>query len=135
MLHVVFQYSDIETLQNAMELDESLQGEVIEIQDELAVGPIADIFTDEGHIRRADWIRTVLQFSPYEAIAANIDDRQKVRTIKEKLTNNDSEVVWIWAAPNPHDVCGYYWLISQLKDFEGRVHILFLSNLPFINDK
>jgi hypothetical protein len=38
-------------------------------------------------------------------------------------------------APNQHDVCGYYWLINQLKEFEGRLYILSLNNLPFINAK
>ena len=32
-------------------------------------------------------------------------------------------------------MCGYYWLISQLKDFYGKVFILYLNNLPFINEK
>jgi len=32
-------------------------------------------------------------------------------------------------------VSGYYWLISQLKDFQGRVFILYLNNLPFISLK
>jgi hypothetical protein len=36
---------------------------------------------------------------------------------------------------NQHDVCGYYWLISQLPAFQGRVVILYLNNLPFINEK
>jgi len=36
---------------------------------------------------------------------------------------------------NKHDVCGYYWLMSQLKDLQGRIYILYLNNLPFINDK
>ncbi|MFZ9878437.1 MAG: DUF3658 domain-containing protein, partial [Chitinophagaceae bacterium] len=30
---------------------------------------------------------------------------------------------------------GYYWLIGQLSDFQGRVMVLYLNNLPFINDK
>jgi hypothetical protein len=36
---------------------------------------------------------------------------------------------------NQHDVCGYYWLISQLKKYQGRVVVLYLNNLPFINEK
>jgi hypothetical protein len=44
-------------------------------------------------------------------------------------------VIWIWAAQNKHDVSGYYWLTSQLKDFQGRVYILYLNNLPFFNEK
>ena len=34
-----------------------------------------------------------------------------------------------------HDVCGYYWLINQLKDYEKKVFILSLNNLPFISEK
>ncbi|HEX8462556.1 MAG TPA: DUF3658 domain-containing protein, partial [Segetibacter sp.] len=45
------------------------------------------------------------------------------------------EIVWIWAAQNKHDVSGYYWLMSQLKEFQGRIFILYLNNLPFINEK
>jgi hypothetical protein len=36
---------------------------------------------------------------------------------------------------NVHDVCGYYWLMSQLKNYQGRIHVLYLNNLPFINEK
>jgi hypothetical protein len=108
---------------------------VIEIRDELAVGPIADIFTEEGQANRNDWWQNVMEFSPYVELVAGIDDRKKVNAIKEKLSADDAEQVWIWVAPNPHDVCGYYWLISQLRDFEGRIYILFLNNLPFINEK
>jgi hypothetical protein len=50
--------------------------------------------------------------------------------------NNDAEdIIWIWAAQNKHDVSGYYWLISQLKDLQGKIFVLYLHNLPFINDK
>ena len=42
---------------------------------------------------------------------------------------------WIWMGQNQHDVTGYYWLMSQLKAFQGRVMILYLNNLPFINEK
>ena len=49
MLHIVFQQSDVDTLEKAIELDETLQGEIIEIKDEFAVGPIADIYEAEGY--------------------------------------------------------------------------------------
>jgi len=34
MIHIVFQHADVSLLNEAMKLDESLQGEVIEIKDE-----------------------------------------------------------------------------------------------------
>ena len=36
---------------------------------------------------------------------------------------------------NQHDVCGYYWLMSQLKNFQGQLEVLYLNNLPFLNEK
>ena len=135
MLHIVFQQSDIETLKKAIALDESITGEVIQVCDEFAVGPVADIFTEEGHNNRVEWWRRILEFSPYTDSIGSFDDRNTVRSIKEKLSADENEQVWIWIAPNQHDVCGYYWLISQLKDYESRVYILFLNNLPFINEK
>ncbi len=42
---------------------------------------------------------------------------------------------WIWMGQNQHDVTGYYWLMPQLKEYQGRVMILYLNNLPFINEK
>ncbi|MEJ0082643.1 MAG: DUF3658 domain-containing protein [Puia sp.] len=30
---------------------------------------------------------------------------------------------------------GYFWLITQLKEFSGRIYLLSLNNLPFINEK
>jgi hypothetical protein len=38
-------------------------------------------------------------------------------------------------AQNAHDVCGYYWLMTQLKEYAGRIQVLYLNNLPFINEK
>ena len=135
MLHIVFQQSDIDTLKKAIELDESLKGEIIQIRDEFAVGPLSNIVTEEGYNNRVDWWRKVLEFSPYTDCVGSFDDRDELSSIKEKLLADNNEQTWVWVAPNQHDVCGYYWLISQLKDYQGRIYILFLNNLPFINEK
>ena len=48
MIHLVFQSPDIAALQKSFELDPSLQGDIIEIADDFAVGPINDLHTEEG---------------------------------------------------------------------------------------
>src|SRR6202012_4574914 len=63
------------------------------------------------------------------------DDNVRVAALKQRLTEDEKEIVWIWAAQNKHDVSGYYWLMSQFKNFQGRIFILYLNNLPFINEK
>jgi Protein of unknown function/Domain of unknown function (DUF1835) len=138
MIHVVFQYNDVAALKKAFGLDPSFGGEVIQIEDELAVGPISGIYTQEGIGARKQWWREVLAGGDYAGIVddgSTGDDNSKVAALKERLAGDTGEVVWIWAAQNKHDVSGYYWLISQLKEYQGRVFILYLNNLPFINEK
>lgn len=135
MIHVVFQQSDIETLQKAIEMDTKLAGDIIQIKDDFAVGPIADIYETEGYQQRRDWWKEVLEFSPYTEQLDIVDDKMTVHNLQKSLDENPEEVAWMWVAQNAHDVCGYYWLMSQLKPYQGRVFILFLNNLPFINEK
>jgi len=138
MIHIVFQKSDAEVLKEALELEPSLQGDVVLIQDEFAVGPVAGIYTAEGIEARKAWWREVLAGGDYDGIVDNgtvADDNATVAALIQRLQENTQEFVWIWAAQNKHDVSGYYWLMSQLKDFQGRIFILYLNNLPFINEK
>ena len=136
-MHIVFQKEDINTLTKSFDLDESLRDEIIEIRDDYSVGPLKDIYSEEGIEQRKNWWQNVLSGNEnaISVDSAYVDDGKAVVEIKEKLKNNEDEKVWIWVASNKHDVSGYYWLISQLKDFVGRVYILSLNNLPFINEK
>jgi hypothetical protein len=138
MIHIVFQENDIDTLKKAIALDESLQGDVIQINDDFAVGCIKDIYSPEGIENRKQWWREVLSGGDYEGIVDDgsvADDNKTVAGLIRRLESNKEEIVWIWAGQNQHDVSGYYWLVSQLKDLNGRIFILYLNNLPFINEK
>jgi hypothetical protein len=136
MVHFVFNESEIKLMQEVMSLDEELAGEIIQIKDDFAVGPLANIDTEEGWQERTDWWKNLLQGSPYgEKVVGSFDDRLTIKEIKEKLYNNPEEQLWIWMAQNQHDVCGYFWLIPQLREYQGRIMILYLNNLPFINEK
>jgi hypothetical protein len=136
MIHIVFQHADVNILNEAMKLDENLSGEIIEIKDEWGVGPLQGLHTEEGWKARGDWWRELLKDSPYgEKLVGSFDDRETVTMIKEKM-NADSELeTWIWMGQNQHDVTGYFWLMPQLREYQGRLMILYLNNLPFINEK
>jgi hypothetical protein len=137
MVHIVFNTADREVLQKAIELDESLAGDIVEIKDDYAVGPITDIYSEEGRNARNEWWKEVLAGGDYDGLVEKgvVNDDATFASIKEKLDNDEQEFLWIWAAQNKHDVSGYYWLMSQLKDYQSRVFILYLNNLPFINEK
>lgn len=138
MIHIVFQRPDVDALKASFELEPALQGEIMQIEDDFAVGPLKDINSDEGWEARKEWWRSVLAGGDYDGRVDGgdvKDDRVTVAQLKEKLSQDLQEFAWIWAAQNKHDVCSYYWLMSQLKDFQGRIFILYLNNLPFINEK
>lgn len=136
MIHIVFNESEVELMKQVIELDETMSGDVIQIRDDYAVGPLSALDTEEGRQSRLNWWKDLLSYSHYqESQVHHFDDRETVQLLKSKLDENPDEELWIWMGQNQHDVCGYYWLMPQLKDYQGRVMVLFLNNLPFINEK
>jgi len=137
MIHVVFNEPDVDVISKAIELDESLTGQILLIRDDYAVGPLENIYTAEGIEKRKLWWQNVLTGTENENLIQDgkVNDEAVVLEIKNALDHNEDEVIWIWAAQNKHDVAGYYWLLSQLATYQSRVFILYLNNLPFINEK
>jgi hypothetical protein len=135
MIHIVFNEADVDVLKAAMQLDDSLEGEVKLIRDDYAVGPIADLEMDTGRNYRKEWWAQVLDGTELETNLNIVDDAAVLENIVEQMISNEIEDVWIWAAQNKHDVSGYYAILLSLKQFNGRVFILYMNNLPFINEK
>lgn len=136
MIHIVFNTADIDVLAQAFELDEEMRGDIIEIKDEWGVGPIQGLETEEGWDARVEWWKGLLKGSPYgEQLAGSFDDRKTVEALMQKLDADENEQAWIWMGQNQHDVTGYFWLMPQLRAYQGRLMIIFLNNLPFINEK
>jgi hypothetical protein len=136
MIHIVFNASEINLMRQVIKLDESLAGDVVQIKDDFAVGPLADIDSEEGWSARGRWWRELLKNSPYENDQVTFfDDRATVGEIKQRLAEDSDQQVWIWMGQNQHDVCGYYWLMPHFKEYQGRIFVIYLNNLPFINEK
>ena len=138
MIHVVFNAPDADVLQKVFELDGGLAGNIIQIKDDYAVGPLAALDTTEGWQNRRNWWRSVLETAAeydVEEMLDMVEDKMALHQLKKQLNENPGEQVWIWAGQTKHDVCGYYWLVGSLAEFQGRVFILYLNNLPFLNEK
>lgn len=136
MLHIIFNESDVRLMQEVMLLDETLQGPIQQIKDDFAVGPLCSLETEGGWLARIDWWKQLLTGSPYgESLAGSFDDRKTVVEIGNWLNENEAGECWIWMGQNQHDVSGYYWLIAQLRPWQGRVQVVYLNNLPFLNEK
>jgi hypothetical protein len=137
MNHLVFNEPDIQILQQCIDMDETLSGDIWLLRDDYAVGPLSEIYTAEGAALRKEWWKNVLEGGDHQQMIEKntVDDTTVLKEIKSYLDSSDDAILWIWMAQNKHDVCGYYWLVSQLKSYQGRIQVVFLNNLPFINDK
>jgi hypothetical protein len=133
MFHIVFDTRGAELLNAAMDLDEALDGEVILIQDDYSVGPIQDLISDEGRAERKKWWDEIRQETGESGLTES--DAVMLMKILQRMGEEEFDQIWIWMAPNSRDVSGYFWLIAQLKEFSGRIYLLSLNNLPFINEK
>ncbi|QEH42772.1 DUF1835 domain-containing protein [Chitinophaga sp. XS-30] len=137
ILHIVFGQSSAANLKAAFELDPQMEGEILCFEDDLAVGPLFILDTPEGRSGRRDWWN-MMQEVPQPVLAEGEEQaapEDPVRSLKGRLREEEELEAWIWAGQNACDVCGYYWLISQLDRFSGRIHLIYLNNLPFLNEK
>ena len=136
MTHIVFNGSEINLIKEVTKIDQSLAGDLMQIKDDFAVGPLTDIDTEEGWQARLMWWRDLLKKSPHENDPTTFfDDRATVKEIKARLDNSPDEQVWIWMGQNQHDVCGYFWMMQYFGEYQGRIFVIYLNNLPFINEK
>lgn len=151
LLHIVFGESSATALTGAFELDEQLKGDILYFEDDLSVGPLFILDTKDGQNARKQWWMQLAGIQPQpiaegapdtQASGASASvaeeeagDQERFRQLKALLKSEPEQEVYIWAGQNARDVCGYYWLVSQLYDFSGRIHIIYLNNLPFLNEK
>lgn len=151
LLHIVFGESSATALAGAFELDEQLKGDILYFEDDLSIGPLFILDTRDGQAARKQWWMQLAGIQPQPvaegtsetqpaASSASVaeeeaGDPEKLRQLKALLKSGPEQEVYLWAGQNARDVCGYYWLVSQLYDFAGRIHIIYLNNLPFLNEK
>jgi hypothetical protein len=146
LIHIVFGQSSVPVLAEAVAMDEKMSGEIRCFEDDLSVGPLFILDTKEGRAGRRLFWQQLAGIEPPAApaegeapaaveAAGDPDDADLFKSLKAQLKEDPEQEVWIWAGQNARDVCGYYWLVSQLYDFAGRIHIIYLNNLPFLNEK
>jgi Domain of unknown function (DUF1835)/Protein of unknown function len=132
MFHIVFDSQGAKQIAEAMDLDEALDGEIIQMTDDYSVGPIQDLFSVAGWEARAGWWASIRE---EEVPAEEESDAERLRKLQLRMDEEEFDQIWIWVAPNVRDVTGYYWLITQLQAFSGRIFVISLNNLPFIGEK
>src|SRR5258708_39639529 len=118
MIHIVFQRPDTESLKKSFELDASLQGDIIQIEDDFAAGPLKDIFSTEGWEARREWWRAVLAGGGYEGregSGGRGGDPGPGGAFKEKVCEETPKKVCVLGRPDKKKTFRFYLLLSQIK--------------------
>lgn len=135
IIHMVFDQAGGEQIRQSFELEPEMTGDVVYIEDNYSLGPIADLQEAEGWQARKQWWQSVLGLPEEEQPAVMSSDKMKLHQLLQQLEQDEDTVLWIWMGQNERDVAGYFHVISQLMQFQGRIQVLYLNNLPFIDEK
>lgn len=134
MFHILFESRATAALTTAMDLEQSLEGEIVLLTDDLSLGPVASLDTPEGRRSRAAWL-AVATGADLSAVPVSETDAAALQQVIDRMGEEEFDQIWIWVAPNARDLTGYFSLMPRLKIFSGRVFVVSLNNLPFINEK
>lgn len=109
----------------------ALEGSVVVVKDVLSVGPLQK---EEGQkfsaMRSAFWNEVVnSEKNPIEA-----DDMERLLQLTLDVTKDEAAQVWIWSAPAPADICTYMWTLKYLGKLQGRLFIVNIAGLPFLDE-
>jgi hypothetical protein len=118
-------------LAEAVQMEKSMEGEVVVWKDILHVGPIKK---EEGQsfseLRSAYWNAIV----PNEKTAIQVDDMERLLAISAAMFKDEQMEAWFWMAPAPADVCAYYCMLPYLSKHKGRFNIVNIAGLPFLDE-
>lgn len=118
-------------LQEAVQSESGLQGEVVVLKDILHVGPLQKA---EGQtfsaLRSAFWN----EVAPNDKAPAEVNDMERVLEISAAMYKDENIQAWFWMAPGPADVCAYHWLLLYMGKHTGRFHLVSIAGLPFLNE-
>lgn len=103
--------------------------EVFLLQDTLNIGPLQQ----EEHTFAA--VRTAFQnLITNQTMPLPIDDLERLMQLSTRLSNGEQAQFCFWMGANAADVCAYYWLLHYLKKHSGKLSVINIAGLPFLNE-
>ena len=116
----------------ALGTEPSMKGQVVVMKDVLSVGPLQK---EEGQkfaeLRGAFWQEVVIN----DKNPIVVDDLERLSEVSIALANEPDAKAWIWIAPWPADVCTYHWALKYLGQYMGRLFVINIAGLPFLDEQ
>lgn len=118
-------------LNEAVLAEDAMQGEVFIMKDILHVGPLQKGENASFSAMRSSFWHEVIGTDKQ---AVEVDDLERLMELSTALSNDADKKIWFWMAPNPADVCAYFFIIHFLNKHAGRINLVNLANLPFLDE-
>jgi hypothetical protein len=118
-------------LQEAIEKEPEMQGTIVCMEDALSIGPLQPSEGESFRTLRENYYK---ELSPNEKNPVQCPELDKVDEIIQRLQEDNAAIVWFWVAPAAVDICAYYWLLTKLACFTGRLYVVNIAGLPFLDE-
>ncbi len=116
---------------NAAIEQSGVDDKVIVIKDVLSVGPLQKAEGQKfSEMRSAFWNDVI----NHEKTPVEADDMERLLQLTLDATKDETAQVWIWTAPSPSDMCTYLWTLKYLGKLRGRLYIVSIAGLPFLDE-
>jgi hypothetical protein len=64
-----------------------------------------------------------------------VDDLERLMNLSTDITNDKVQQVCFWMSGIPADVCTYFWLLHFLKKHMGKLYVININGLPFVDEE
>lgn len=133
IVHVLFDPDAVTFLQQAFDIDPTLRDDILVLEDDYRYGPVI-ANSHEWEIRK-QWLKNHLFIQQEDDDKAVFQEGSLRQQLRENMNADEQLHVWIWMTNHLREVCGYFSLLPWISDFDQRVELIFLHNLPFLNEK
>lgn len=129
-IHILTEAAAEDVIEEALkEQNDTDTPELLVLQDDLRIGPLQS----EGSSFPDTRYRFHCSLSEND-ISNVLPDLDRLMTISTRLSNNEDSRLCFWMAANAKDVCAYYWLLHYLKKHSGKLSVINIAGLPFLNE-
>ncbi len=105
--------------------------ELLVLKDILHLGSLRnEENTPFSELRTKFWAEVV----PEGQALPEVDDLERLMQASSKLSNDDQMQLWFWMASAPADLCAYFWMLNYLKKHIGRIYVVNIGGLPFLDE-
>ncbi len=133
IVHLISGDAAADRLREALLLEPALAGEVIALPDRLHHGPLHREAGESFHKVRAAYWRAVLGMAG-DAIPPQSLQEEKLLQASNILQKTPQARIWFWMAPAAADVVAYSHSLRYLGKHTGRVFLINIAGLPFLDE-